>query len=173
MRTSSATHSSAIRHSARKWKACSSTVAIGFYSMLVWAHHMFTVGLPIGLQAFFMLASMAIAVPTGIKIFNWVATTWRGNLIFDTAMLYALGFLVIFTIGGLSGIFLAAFPVDWQVHDSYFVVAHFHYTLFPSVFFGGFAGIYFWYPKMFGRMLNEALGRLQTFAEGIASDDAS
>src|SRR5256884_7052941 len=94
-----------------------STVAIGFYSMLVWAHHMFSVGLPTYLNVFFMLSSMTIAVPTGIKIFNWIATTWRGNLIFDTPLLFALGFVGLFTIGGLSGIFLAAFPVDWQVTD--------------------------------------------------------
>jgi cytochrome c oxidase subunit I len=128
--------------------------------MLVWAHHMFTVGLPIGLQAFFMIASMAIAVPTGIKIFNWVATTWRGNIIYDTAMLYALGFIVVFTIGGLSGIFVAVFPFDWQVHDTYFVVAHFHYVLMGGSLFALLAAIYYWWPKMFGRMLSEKLGKI-------------
>ena len=138
-----------------------STVAIGFFSMLVWAHHMFTVGLPISLQAFFMIASMIIAVPTGIKIFNWLATLWRGNLHFDTPMLYALGFLSVFVIGGLTGIYLAAFPIDWQVHDSYFVVAHFHYTLFGGVMFAIFAGLFYWWPKMFGRLLNEKLGKWQ------------
>jgi len=135
------------------------SVAIAFLSMVVWAHHMFTVGLPIGLQAFFMIASMAIAVPTGIKIFNWVATTWRGNLIFDTAMLYALGFIVIFTIGGLSGIFVAVFPFDWQVHDTYFVVAHFHYVLMGGALFALVAALWYWWPKMFGRMLDERLGK--------------
>jgi cytochrome c oxidase subunit 1 len=135
------------------------SVAIAFLSMVVWAHHMFTVGLPIGLQAFFMIASMAIAVPTGIKIFNWVATTWRGNLIFDTAMLYALGFIVIFTIGGLSGIFVAVFPFDWQVHDTYFVVAHFHYVLMGGALFALLAALWYWWPKMFGRMLDERLGK--------------
>ncbi len=137
-----------------------STVAIGFYSLLVWAHHMFTVGLPIGLQIFFMISSMTIAVPTGIKIFNWVATTWRGNIHFDTAMLYALGFVAVFTIGGLSGIFLATFPFDWQAHDSYFVVAHFHYVLFGGSAFALLAAIFYWWPKMFGRMLDERLGKL-------------
>jgi cytochrome c oxidase subunit 1 len=137
-----------------------STVAIGFYSMLVWAHHMFSVGLPNFLNVFFMLSSMVIAVPTGVKIFNWIATTWRGNLIFDTAMLWALGFIAVFTIGGLSGIFLAAFPVDWQVTDTYFVVAHMHYVLFGGAVFGTFAALYFWWPKLFGRLLDERLGKL-------------
>jgi cytochrome c oxidase subunit 1 len=138
-----------------------STVAIGFYSMLVWVHHMFSVGLPSFLNVFFMLSSMVIAVPTGVKIFNWLATTWRGNLIFDTAMLWALGFIAVFTVGGLSGIFLAAFPVDWQVTDSYYVVAHMHYVLFGGSIFGVFAGLYYWWPKIFGRMLGEGLGKLQ------------
>ncbi|TMK90625.1 MAG: cytochrome c oxidase subunit I [Actinobacteria bacterium] len=136
-----------------------STVAIGFYSMLVWAHHMFSVGLPTYLNVFFMLSSMTIAVPTGIKIFNWIATTWRGNLIFDTPLLFALGFVGLFTIGGLSGIFLAAFPVDWQVTDTYYVVAHMHYVLFGGTAFGLFAGLYYWWPKMFGRVLDERLGK--------------
>ncbi|HXF97051.1 MAG TPA: cytochrome c oxidase subunit I [Gaiellaceae bacterium] len=138
-----------------------STVAIGFFSMLVWAHHMFTVGLPISLQVWFMLASMVIAVPTGMKIFNWLATLWRGNLHFDTPMLFALGFLSLFVIGGLTGIYLAAFPIDWQVHDSYFVVAHFHYTLLGGVVFAIFAGLFYWWPKMFGRLLDERLGKWQ------------
>jgi cytochrome c oxidase subunit 1 len=138
-----------------------STVAIGFFSMLVWAHHMFTVGLPISLQAYFMIASMIIAVPTGMKIFNWLATLWRGNLSFDTPMLYALGFLSLFVMGGLTGIYLAAFPIDWQLHDSYFVVAHFHYTLFGGVVFAIFAGLFYWWPKMFGRRLGETLGKWQ------------
>src|SRR5947209_5778299 len=136
-----------------------STVAIGFYSMLVWAHHMFSVGLPTYLNVFFMLSSMTIAVPTGIKIFNWIATTWRGNLVFDTPLLFALGFVGLFTIGGLSGIFLAAFPVDWQVTDTYYVVAHMHYVLFGGTAFGLFAGLYYWWPKMFGRVIDERFGK--------------
>ncbi len=136
-----------------------STLAIGFLSLLVWAHHMFTTGLPVGLDSFFMISSMVIAVPTGIKIFNWLATTWRGNLRFDTPMLFALGFIGLFTIGGLSGIFLAAFPVDWQLNDSYYVVAHLHYVLFGGSIFGIFGGLYFWWPKMFGRLLDERLGK--------------
>ena len=138
-----------------------STVAIGFFSMLVWAHHMFTVGMPGFLNGFFMVASMIIAVPTGVKIFNWLATLWRGNLHFDTAMLHALGFLSVFTIGGLSGIFTAAFPVDWQVHDTYYVVAHLHYVLFGGSILGILAGLYYWWPKFFGRLLDERIGKAQ------------
>jgi heme/copper-type cytochrome/quinol oxidase subunit 1 len=137
-----------------------STVAIGFWSLLVWAHHMFAVGLATPLLGFFMISSMVIAIPTGVKILNWLATTWRGNLIFDTPMLFALGFIALFTIGGLSGIFLATFPVDWQVTDTYFVVAHLHYVLFGGSMFGIFAGLYYWWPKIFGRMLDEKLGKI-------------
>ena len=136
-----------------------STVGIAFFSLLVWAHHMFAVGLPVGLNIFFMLSSMVIAVPTGVKILNWLATLWRGNISFDTPMLWALGFIAIFTIGGLSGIFLAAFPIDQAVTDSYFVVAHMHYVLFGGAVFGMFGGLYYWWPKIFGRRLDEGLGR--------------
>ena len=136
-----------------------SSIGIAFVSMLVWAHHMFTVGLGWGLQSYFMIATMLVAIPTGVKILNWLATTWRGNLIFDTPMLFALGFIAIFTIGGLTGIYLAAFPLDWQVHDSYFVVAHFHYTLFGGAIFAIFGGIHYWWPKIFGRLLDERLGK--------------
>ena len=133
-----------------------STAGIAFYSLLVWAHHMFAVGLPIGLDIFFMLSSMIIAIPTGVKIFNWLATIWRGNISFDTPMLWALGFIGVFTIGGLSGIFLAAFPIDWEVTDTYFVVAHLHYVLFGGSMFGIFGGLYYWWPKMFGRAARRA-----------------
>jgi cytochrome c oxidase subunit I len=136
-----------------------STVGIGFFSMLVWAHHMFAVGLPYWMQGFFMISSLAVAVPTGVKIFNWLATTYKGNISFDTPMLFALGFVGVFTIGGLTGIFLAAFPVDWQVTDTYFVVAHMHYVLFGGAIFGIFAGLHYWWPKMFGRLLSETLGK--------------
>jgi cytochrome c oxidase subunit I len=137
-----------------------STAGIAFLSLLVWAHHMFAVGLPVGLDSFFMLTSMVIAVPTGVKIFNWLATLWRGNISFDTPMLWCVGFIAVFTIGGLSGIFLAAFPIDWQLTDTYFVVAHIHYVLFGGSIFGVFGGLYYWWPKMFGRLLDERLGKL-------------
>jgi cytochrome c oxidase subunit I len=137
-----------------------STAGIAFFSMLVWAHHMFTVGMPSFLNAFFMVASMVIAVPTGVKIFNWLATLWRGNIHFDSPMLFALGFLSVFTIGGLSGIFLAAFPIDWQLHDTYYVVAHFHYVLFGGSILAIFGGLHYWWPKFFGRMLDERLAKL-------------
>ena len=137
-----------------------STVAIGFFSLLVWAHHMFTVGMSNWLNAWFMVVSMVIAVPTGMKIFNWLATLWRGNISLDTPMWFAIGFLSIFTIGGLSGIYLAAFPIDWQVHDTYFVVAHFHYVLFGGSVFAIFGGLFYWWPKMFGWRLDERLGKI-------------
>ena len=136
-----------------------STVAIAFFSMLVWAHHMFTVGMPTYLNVWFMLASMIIAVPTGVKIFNWLATLWRGNITLETPMLFALGFVSVFTIGGLSGIYLAAFPIDWQVHDTYYVVAHFHYVLFGGSILAIMGGLWYWWPKIFGRFLSERLGK--------------
>jgi cytochrome c oxidase subunit 1 len=125
-----------------------STVGIAFVSMLVWAHHMFAVGLPWGLNAFFMITSMAVAIPTGVKIFNWLATTWRGNIHFDTPMLFALGFIAVFTVGGLSGVAVAAFPFDWQVTDTYFIVAHLHYVLFGGSIFGIFGGLYTGCPSL-------------------------
>jgi len=137
-----------------------STLGIAFFSMLVWAHHLFTVGYGNGLNGFFMVASVIIAIPTGVKILNWLATCWRGNISFDTPMLFALGFIGLFVIGGLTGMFVAAYPVDFQVHNTYFVVAHFHYTLVGGSVFAIFAGLYYWWPKMFGRRLDEKLGKL-------------
>ena len=136
-----------------------STVAIAFLGMLVWAHHMFTTPTPTVVLAFFMLASFTIAVPTGIKIFNWIATLWRGRIVFKTPLYFAAALPGLFVIGGISGVMLAIFPVDWQLHDTYFVVAHFHYVLFGGAVFGLFAGLYYWFPKMSGRLMSEALGK--------------
>jgi cytochrome c oxidase subunit I len=137
-----------------------STVAIGFLSLTVWAHHMFAVGLGHAADLFFAISSMAIAVPTGVKIFNWTATMYQGRVRLTTSMLFALAFLVQFTIGGLSGIAFAAVPIDWQLTDSYFVVAHFHYVLFGGSAFAVFAGAYYWFPKITGRMLSEGYGKV-------------
>jgi cytochrome c oxidase subunit 1 len=136
-----------------------STIGIAFASMLVWAHHMFTVGLPVWLQAFFLVSSFSVAIPTSIKLFNWLATLWRGHLDLRTPLLFCLGFIGLFTIGGLSGIMLAAYPIDYQVQDSYFLVAHLHYVLFGGSVFGIFAGTYYWFPKITGRMYDERLAK--------------
>jgi cytochrome c oxidase subunit 1 len=136
------------------------TVAIAFLGLLVWAHHMFTTPTSTVVLAFFMLSSFAIAVPTGIKIFNWIATLWRGTIVYTTALMYAAALPALFVIGGISGVMLAIFPVDWYLHDTYFVVAHLHYVLFGGSVFGIFAGVYYWFPKMSGRLLSEALGKL-------------
>lgn len=137
-----------------------SLLAIAFLSILVWAHHMFTVGMPVGGELFFMLSTMLIAVPTGVKIFSWTATMWRGSLTFETPMLFAVGFLLMFTIGGMSGVMLAVVPADFQYHDTYFVVAHFHYVIVAGSVFALFAAIYYWLPKWTGRYYNEGLGKL-------------
>ena len=137
-----------------------STIGIAFASMLVWAHHMFTIGMPDYLQGWFMVVSFSVAVPTAIKIFNWLATLWRGHLWFRAPLLFCLGFLALFTMGGLSGVMLAAYPVDYQAHDSYYVVAHFHYVLFGGTVFGVFAGTYYWFPKITGRMYDERLAQV-------------
>ena len=132
---------------------------IGFLGFLVWAHHMFATPSPTIVLVFFMLGSFLIAVPTGVKMFNWVATLWRGTIEFKTPLLFAVGFLATFLIGGITGIFLAVFPVDWQLTDTYFVVAHLHYVLMGGAVFGIFAAIYYWFPKITGRMLSEGLGK--------------
>ena len=135
------------------------TSSIALLSFIVWAHHMFTVGMPLVGELFFMFTTMLIAVPTGVKVFNWVSTMWRGALTFETPMLFALGFVVMFTIGGFSGLMLAMTPIDFQYHDTYFVVAHFHYVLVPGALYGIIAGVYYWLPKWTGHMYNETLGQ--------------
>ena len=137
-----------------------SSLAISFLGLIVWAHHMFTSGTPGWLRMFFMIATMLIAVPTGIKVFSWLATMWGGKLRLNSAMLFCIGFVSMFVIGGISGIMIASVPFDIHVHDTYFIVAHFHYVLFGGSVFGIYAGIYHWFPKMTGRMLDEKLGLL-------------
>lgn len=136
------------------------TAAIAIMSFVVWAHHMFTVGMPLGGELFFMYSTMLIAVPTGVKVFNWVSTMFKGSMTFETPMLFAIAFIVLFTIGGLSGLMLAIAPADFQYQDTYFVVAHFHYVLVPGSVFGIIAAVYFWLPKWCGRMYNESMGQL-------------
>ena len=134
------------------------TIAIAALSVTVWAHHMYVTGSV--LLPFFALMTMLIAVPTGVKIFNWIGTMWRGSVTFETPMLWAIGFLVTFTFGGLTGVILASPPLDFHLSDTYFVVAHFHYVVFGTVVFAMFSGFYFWWPKFTGRMLNERLGKI-------------
>lgn len=136
-----------------------SSLAIAFLGLIVWAHHMFTSGTPGWLRMFFMIMTMIIAVPTGIKIFSWLATIWGGKLRLVSAMLFAMGFISTFVVGGITGIMVASVPFDIHVHDTYFVVAHLHYVLFGGSVFGIYAAIYHWFPKMTGRMLNEFWGR--------------
>lgn len=135
------------------------TSSIALLSFIVWAHHMFTTGMPLVGELFFMYCTMLIAVPTGVKVFNWVATMWRGSLSFEVPMLFSIAFVILFTIGGFSGLMLALTPVDFQYHDTYFVVAHFHYVLVTGSLFSIFAGAYFWLPKWTGHMFNETLAK--------------
>jgi len=135
------------------------TVCIAFVSMSVWAHHMFTIGMNSYANSFFTLTTMAVGVPTGIKIFNWIGTMWGGRIQFKTPMLFSIGFLFQFLVAGLTGIMMAASPFDWQLSLSYFVVAHFHYVIVGGILFALFAAFYYWYPKMTGRMLSERLGK--------------
>jgi len=134
--------------------------SIAILSFVVWAHHMFTVGMPLAGELFFMYSTMLIAIPTGVKVFNWVATMFKGSISFETPMLFAIAFVALFTIGGFSGLMLAIVPADFQYHDTYFVVAHFHYVLVPGALFGIIAGVYYWLPKWTGYMYDETLGKL-------------
>lgn len=135
------------------------TASIALLSFIVWAHHMFTTGMPLAAEMFFMFATMLISVPTGVKVFNWVATMWRGSMTFEIPMLFAIAFIILFTIGGLSGLMLAITPVDFQYHDTYFVVAHFHYVLVTGAVFSIMAAVYYWLPKWTGRMFDITLAK--------------
>jgi cytochrome c oxidase subunit 1 len=135
-------------------------IAIAFLGFIVWGHHMFQSGMNPTLASTFMVSTIVIAVPSAIKVFNWLGTLWRGSIHFTTPMLNALAFVSMFIIGGLSGIFMASTPVDMYIHGTYFIVAHIHYVLFGGSLFAVFAGIYFWYPKMFGRQMSERWGKV-------------
>ncbi len=144
------------------------TASIAFLSFIVWAHHMFTVGMPLAGELFFMYSTMLIAVPTGVKVFNWIATMWKGAMTFETPMLFATAFVILFTIGGLSGVMLAIAPADFQYHDTYFVVAHFHYVLVPGAVFSIMAAVYYWLPKWTGYMYDEKWGQIHFWCSVIS-----
>jgi cytochrome c oxidase subunit 1 len=144
------------------------TSSIALLSFIVWAHHMFTTGMPVAAELFFMYATMLISVPTGVKVFNWVATMWKGSMTFETPMLFALAFVILFTIGGFSGLMLAITPADFQYHDTYFVVAHFHYVLVTGAIFSIMAAAYYWLPKWTGHMYDEKMGKIHFWCSLIS-----
>ncbi|HEY2135124.1 MAG TPA: cytochrome c oxidase subunit I [Xanthobacteraceae bacterium] len=143
------------------------TASIAILSFIVWAHHMFTQGMPVTGQLFFMYATMLIAVPTGVKVFNWIATMWKGSMTFETPMLWAVGFIFVFTMGGFTGLILAMAPIDIQIHDTYYVVAHFHYVLVAGSLFAMFGGVYYWGSKWTGVMYNETRGKIHFWSSLI------
>ena len=144
------------------------TASIGFLSFIVWAHHMFTVGMPLAGELYFMYATMLIAVPTGVKVFNWITTMFRGAITYETPMLFAVAFVILFTIGGFTGLMLAIAPADIQYQDSYFVVAHFHYVMVAGALFSSTAAVYYWIPKWTGRMYNETMGKVHFWVSFVA-----
>ncbi|MEY3289333.1 MAG: hypothetical protein RLZZ419_1575 [Pseudomonadota bacterium] len=144
------------------------TGAIAFLAFIVWAHHMFTVGMPLAGELYFMYATMIIAIPTGVKVFNWTATMWDGAMTFETPMLFSIAFVVLFTMGGFTGLMMSIAPSDFQYHDTYFIVAHFHYTLVPASIFMLMAAGYFWLPKWTGHMYNEKIGQLHFWLSAIS-----
>jgi len=144
------------------------TASIGFLSFIVWAHHQYTVGMPLAGELYFTYATMLIAVPTGVKVFNWVATMWKGAMTFETPMLFAIAFVVLFTMGGFTGLMMSISPADLQYHDTYFIVAHFHYVLVPGAVFALFAGAYYWLPKWTGHMYDEKLGKLHFWLSTVS-----
>jgi cytochrome c oxidase subunit I len=144
------------------------TASIAFLSFIVYAHHMFTTGMPVAGELYFTYATIMIAVPTAVKVFNWTATMWRGSMTFETPMLWAIGFVFLFTIGGFTGLMMGIAPVDMQYHDTYFIVAHFHYVLAAGALFAIFAGIYYWIPKWTGNMYNEKMGKIHFWWSAIS-----
>jgi cytochrome c oxidase subunit 1 len=145
-------------------------VAIGVVGSVVWAHHMYTVGLSLQTQAYFVFATMVIAVPTGVKIFSWIATMWGGSIRFTAAMQWAIGFIFVFTVGGVTGVVLANAPVDRYMHDTYYVVAHFHYVLSLGAVFVIFAGMYYWFPKITGYVYSEHIAKLHFWVAFIGAN---
>lgn len=144
------------------------TAAIAFLSFIVWAHHMFTVGMPVAAELYFTYATVMIAVPTAVKVFNWTATMWKGSMSFEAPMLWAVAFVFLFTIGGFTGLMMGVAPADFQYHDTYFIVAHFHYVLVTGAVFAIIGGIYYWIPKWTGNMYDERLAKIHFWISAIS-----